>query len=58
MAGDFNSRAGEECATGDELAVALRSVHVDTALLDIRMPGEDVFEVLAQAASVVSAPQL
>jgi two-component system LytT family response regulator len=46
----------EECATGDEFAAALRSVRVDIALLDIRMPGEDVFEVLAQASGHLTVP--
>jgi len=45
-----------ECTTGDEFASALRSVHTDIALLDIRMPGEDVFEVLHQASGIVTLP--
>src|SRR4029453_18674865 len=47
----------EECATGDDLASTL-SRHqsrgtpgIDVALLDIRMPGADVFDVLAREAA-------
>lgn len=47
----------EECASGDELASTL-SLHrargvpgIDVALLDIRMPGADVFDVLAREAA-------
>jgi two-component system LytT family response regulator len=36
-----------ECRDGDELAVALRDTAPDAALLDIRMPGRDPFDVLA-----------
>jgi two-component system LytT family response regulator len=36
-----------ECETGDELAAAVREARPDALLLDIRMPGRDVFEVLA-----------
>jgi two-component system, LytTR family, response regulator len=36
-----------ECANGDELAEALG--HADVALVDVRMPGRDVFEVLGAA---------
>jgi two-component system LytT family response regulator len=36
-----------ECSDGDELAASLAECHPDAALLDIRMPGRDVFEVLA-----------
>src|SRR5262245_6182372 len=42
-----------ECATGDELAETLAPQPpraIDVALLDIRMPGADVFDVLARAA--------
>lgn len=41
-----------ECATGDELATALASVQVDVALLDIRMPGTDVFTILERESAV------
>ena len=46
-----------ECATGDELADTLASHRppaipgIDVALLDIRMPGADVFDVLAREAA-------
>jgi two-component system, LytTR family, response regulator len=40
-----------ECRTGDELATALGRVQPDVALLDIRMPGTDVFTVLEREAA-------
>jgi two-component system LytT family response regulator len=40
-----------ECASGDELARALPEVRPDVALLDIRMPGADVFSVLERVVS-------
>ena len=49
-----------ECATGDELADALARhrppavTSIDVALLDIRMPGADVFDVLAREAAARS----
>jgi DNA-binding LytR/AlgR family response regulator len=36
-----------ECTDGDDLARELPKAHADVALLDIVMPGRDVFEVLA-----------
>jgi two-component system, LytTR family, response regulator len=36
-----------ECDTGDDLAAAVGTHRPDVLLLDIRMPGRDVFEVLA-----------
>jgi two-component system LytT family response regulator len=39
-----------ECGDGDALATALQRGGIDGLLLDIRMPGRDVFEVLADAA--------
>jgi len=45
-----------ECRTGDELASRLTEIPADLLVLDISMPGRDVFEVLAAAdfeASVV-----
>ena len=52
----------DECATGDELADTLASHRpaipdipgIDVALLDIRMPGADVFDVLAREAAARS----
>ncbi len=41
-----------ECANGDELAEALAREDADLALVDVRMPGRDVFEVLADAPSL------
>src|SRR3989442_637196 len=46
-----------ECTTGDELADTLARQQgraIDVALLDIRMPGADVFEVLAREAAMKS----
>ena len=40
-----------EAATGDELSEALAHERPDIALVDIRMPGTDVFDVLADAAA-------
>jgi two-component system LytT family response regulator len=40
-----------ECGTGDELADALARVQPDLVLLDIRMPGRDVFGVLEGEAA-------
>jgi two-component system LytT family response regulator len=40
-----------ECGSGDELAAALGAMRPDLVLLDIRMPGRDVFGVLEHEAS-------
>jgi len=40
-----------ECATSDEFADALGRVRPDLVLLDIRMPGPDIFSVLAREAA-------
>lgn len=40
-----------ECATGDDLADALAHQRPDLLLLDIRMPGRDVFGVLEREAA-------
>jgi two-component system, LytTR family, response regulator len=45
-----------ECADTASLGAALREQSVDAALLDIRMPGRNVFDVLAEVASVHSLP--
>jgi two-component system, LytTR family, response regulator len=39
-----------ECADGDALADALERQPVDVLLLDVRMPGRDVFDVIADRA--------
>jgi two-component system LytT family response regulator len=45
-----------ECADTASLSAALREHSVDAALLDIRMPGRNVFDVLAEVASVQALP--
>ena len=40
-----------EASTGDELAGTLAKHRPDVALVDIRMPGEDVFSVLSREAT-------
>jgi len=47
-----------ECADTGELEAALSRQRADAALLDIRMPGRDVFEVLVEAARRRPLPQL
>jgi len=39
-----------ECGNGDELASALVGTRADVLFLDVRMPGRDVFDVLAEHA--------
>jgi two-component system LytT family response regulator len=39
-----------ECASADDLPAALAGTHPDVLLLDVRMPGADVFTVLAREA--------
>jgi two-component system LytT family response regulator len=41
-----------ECDNGDALAGAVRALGPDALLLDIRMPGRDVFDVLADAGAL------
>lgn len=38
-----------ECGTGDELATRLNGSSADLLVLDVSMPGRDVFEVLAES---------
>lgn len=45
-----------ECETGDALVEALARLRPDVALLDIRMPGANVFDVLANAAGAHALP--
>jgi two-component system, LytTR family, response regulator len=47
-----------ECADTTALAAALAEDGADAALLDIRMPGRDLFDVLAQAAERQALPAL
>jgi two-component system, LytTR family, response regulator len=47
-----------ECADTASLSAALREQPVDAALLDIRMPGRNVFDVLAEIASVHALPPI
>ena len=55
-AADASVDVVSEAATGDELADGLARVKPDVALVDVRMPGADVFAVLARAA--VESPPL
>jgi two-component system LytT family response regulator len=50
LAGVKDLEVAAECASGDELAAALAATRVDVLLLDVRMPGRDVFDVLAEQA--------
>lgn len=45
-----------ECRDGDELAAALVRTPVDVLLLDIRMPGANVFDVLERHRAVAPLP--
>lgn len=47
-----------ECANTASLAAALQEQPVDAALLDIRMPGRNVFDVLAEVAWVRPLPPM
>jgi two-component system LytT family response regulator len=46
----------DECESGDELPAALKQSHVDLMLLDIRMPGNDVFDTLNGLAANMTLP--
>lgn len=50
LASTEDVRVAAECANGDELASALTAPGVDILLLDVRMPGRDVFDVLEERA--------
>ena len=50
-AGNRRLEIVQECTTGDEVRDALARAQPDVALLDIRMPGANVFEVLADRAA-------
>src|SRR5436853_1798451 len=45
-----------ECESGDDLPQALKQSNVDLMLLDIRMPGNDVFETLNGLAARMTLP--
>lgn len=47
-----------ECADTASLAAALADVPADAALVDVRMPGEDVFDALAHVAQTRPLPAL
>lgn len=51
-------RLVHECASGDEVAAALGGERPDVALLDIRMPGSDIFDVLAAASQRSPLPSV
>jgi two-component system LytT family response regulator len=46
-----NVEIAGECETGDELSAKMRALQPDAVLLDVRMPGQDVFDVLATEES-------
>jgi len=50
LAGVVDARVTAECSSGDELASTLARGGVDVLLLDVRMPGRDVFDVVAERA--------
>src|SRR5207244_17554 len=50
LAGAVDARVAAECSSGDELAATLACGGVDILLLDVRMPGRDVFDVVAERA--------
>ncbi len=52
LAGIADARVAAECANGDELASTLAAGDVDVLLLDVRMPGRDVFDVVEELARV------
>ncbi len=47
-----NAEIVAECASGDDVATALDRHTIDVLLLDVRMPGRDVFDLLADRARV------
>jgi two-component system LytT family response regulator len=52
MTGIAGVQVAAECASGDELASTLAGERVDVVLLDVHMPGRDVFDILEERASV------
>jgi len=55
LAGVEGARLAAECANGDELASTLAHTRADVLLVDVRMPGRDVFDVVEELAR--SAPR-
>ena len=51
VSADPNVAIVGECASGDDVARALGQIDADVLLLDVRMPGSNVFSVLEEAAS-------
>src|SRR5262245_22214948 len=47
-----------ECTSGDEVATALVRNRPDVALLDIRMPGANIFDVLSGVAASARLPSV
>ena len=45
-----------ECENGDELSMSIGALRPDALLLDVRMPGRDVFDVLAAEQSARALP--
>lgn len=52
LTGMAGVRVAAECTNGDELASTLAGNRVDVLLLDVRMPGRDVFDVVEELARV------
>jgi len=50
-----NVEVAAECASGDDLAATLATARVDVLVLDVRMPGRDVFDVLEERARIAPA---
>ena len=55
-AGMPNVEIAGECESGDDLATSIGLIRPDAVLLDVRMPGRDVFDVLVAAESDGTLP--
>jgi two-component system LytT family response regulator len=55
LAGQEDVVVVSECADGDAVAGALERDRVDVLLLDVRMPGKDIFDVLGDRAQCAPA---
>lgn len=55
-AGAADVEIAGECESGDELAGSISALRPDAVLLDVRMPGRDVFDVLATAEAARALP--